>query len=101
MVIDTAIVLAVTPLALLPGPNFLAYYFIFRAVGHFLSMRGAQQGMTTIAWQLDASGALTALRAALALDPDARLARVTDIALGLGLEHLPPFVDEVAGQAKV
>ena len=32
-------------LALVPGPNVLAYYFAFRVVGHWLSMRGARQGL--------------------------------------------------------
>jgi hypothetical protein len=94
--IDAALVLAATPVAVLPGPNVLAYYFIFRTVGHLLSMRGAQQGMTGTAWELQASRSLTDLRAALTLAPEARVARIAAIAADLGLEHLAPFVDEVS-----
>src|SRR5215204_3009434 len=31
-------------LTVIPGPNVLAYYFAFRVVGHYLSLRGAKQG---------------------------------------------------------
>ena len=32
-------------LVLVPGPNVLAYYFAFRMVGHYLSLRRARQGL--------------------------------------------------------
>ncbi|MBI3402289.1 MAG: hypothetical protein HY048_12785 [Acidobacteria bacterium] len=37
-------------LAIVPGPNVIAYYFALRAVGHFLSLRGAQRGLGALAW---------------------------------------------------
>jgi hypothetical protein len=33
-------------LAVLPGPNVLAYYLAFRLVGHYLSMKGARRGLS-------------------------------------------------------
>ena len=35
-------------LVLLPGPNLIGYYFVFRVVGHFLSWRGARQALDRI-----------------------------------------------------
>lgn len=93
-VIDGLLILVSAPLALLPGPNVLAYYFVFRTVGHVLSMRGAQQGLSVIAWNAQPSAALTDLRQAIALDPDARCPRIDAIAASLGLDRLAPFVEK-------
>lgn len=95
-VIDALLTLASAPLALVPGPNFLAYYFIFRSVGHFLSMQGAQQGMSRVAWTAVPSPHLTAIRSALPLDRDARVRRMDEISAALGLDRLGPFVEDVA-----
>ncbi len=95
-VVDGLLVLAAAPVALLPGPNLLAYYFIFRTVGHVLSLRGASHGLSHAAWTPVASAPLTALRAALTLDPEGRAARVGEIAGTLGLARLAPFVLRVA-----
>jgi hypothetical protein len=98
-VIDGALVVVSAPVALLPGPNVLAYYFIFRTVAHCLSLRGAQRGLSRIAWTPDPSAPLTALRTALPLDAAARAARVAEIASALGLDHLAPFVEGIADRA--
>lgn len=95
-VIDALLGLVSAPAALLPGPNVLAYYFVFRAVGHALSWRGARQGLTGIAWQPSPSAHLTALRRALHLDEEGRRRAVESIAAALGLERLRAFVDDVA-----
>lgn len=95
-VIDALLTVASTPLALVPGPNVLAYYFIFRSVGHFLSMQGAQQGLTRVTWTGVPSPHLTAIRAALTMHKDARVERMDEIAAALGLERLGPFVEDVA-----
>jgi Mitochondrial K+-H+ exchange-related len=79
-----------------PGPNVLAYYFLFRFGGHFLSMRGARQGLQVVRWRADPNPALSELRATLALDPDVREVRLRDIAQRLHLEHLTSFVQRIA-----
>ena len=33
-----------------PGPNIVGYYFAFRVVGHYLSFRGARQGLNAVSW---------------------------------------------------
>jgi hypothetical protein len=94
-VIDGLLILVSAPFALLPGPNVLAYYFIFRTVGHVLSMRGAQQGLSVIDWASHPSAPLTDLRQAIALDPDERGVRIDAVAAALGLDRLAPFVEKI------
>jgi hypothetical protein len=94
--IDAVLTIATAPVALLPGPNFLAYYFMFRTGGHYLSMRGAERGLNGVTWRLQPSRDLTELGAALALDPDARQRRVEELAASLGLDRLAAFVNRVA-----
>jgi hypothetical protein len=95
MIIDGLLTLASAPVALLPGPNFLAYYFIFRTVGHYLSMRGAQQGLDCVTWTPTPSVHLTELRAALPLDKPSRCRRIDEIAAALGLDELSLFVESM------
>jgi hypothetical protein len=82
-------------LAVLPGPNLVAYYFAFRMVGHWLSMRGAAQGLSRVRWSTRPSPELDELADALLLAPAARLTRLTGIAERLGLGDLPTFVERV------
>lgn len=79
-----------------PGPNLVAYYFAFRLVGHYFSMRGARQGLSVVKWRAEPSAPLADLRRAIALEPDAREQRVQDVALRLRLEHLASFFARTA-----
>lgn len=83
-------------LMLVPGPNLLAYFFAFRLVGHYFSLRGARQGLDGITWRFVASPPLTELRRAIALEPDARVLRVHEVASRLRLEHLVTFFERAA-----
>jgi hypothetical protein len=83
-------------LVLVPGPNILAYYFAFRIVGHFLSLRGARKGLTLVNWRNESSAPLTELRRTLDLGRDVREPRVRDIADRLRLEHLASFFERIA-----
>ena len=83
-------------LVLVPGPNVIAYYLAFRLVGHYLSMRGARQGLDVVQWALSPSAALAELRQAVTMDPDQRVARVSDIAARLHLERLVTFFQRIA-----
>ena len=94
--IDALLLIASGVLALVPGPNVLAYYFAFRVVGHFLSLRGAKQGLSGLRWKTDASEALSELRRAIDLAPDARERRVHELANRLRLEHLASFFQRTA-----
>jgi hypothetical protein len=82
-----------------PGPNIIAYYFAFRLVGHYFSMRGARCGLSGIEWTTEPSAPLAELRRAIMLEPGAREQRVQDVALKLRLEHLASFFARTAGSS--
>jgi hypothetical protein len=96
LVIDLLLTLLSAPVALLPGPNLLAYYFLFRVIGHYLSWRGADRGLAGVTWSCAPSPLLTSLRAVWSLDDGARAARLQDVAAGLGLDRLPAFFNRIA-----
>jgi hypothetical protein len=81
---------------LVPGPNVLAYYFAFRLVGHFFSLRGARQGLIKVQWQPEVSAPLAELRSVIGLAPADRERQLHDVAHRLHLEHLPSFFERTA-----
>lgn len=81
-----------------PGPNLFFYYFAFRVVGHYLSVRGARNGLERVAWQTCASEALTDLRRAASLDKPQRQRRVEEAAARLNLQHLARFFERTGMQ---
>jgi hypothetical protein len=83
-------------LILLPGPNVIGYYFVFRIVGHYFSLRGARQGLTLCTWQVQPSPPLTSLRAMIHEEPDVRADRVHAVASTLRLEHFASFFQRTA-----
>lgn len=95
LVVDGVLLVASGALALVPGPNVLAYFFAFRVVGHWLSMRGASHGLQRTRWEGSPSPPLTALRAALVQGQAQRDAAVEGIAQELGLARLSTFVERM------
>jgi len=83
-------------LIILPGPNLLGYYFLFRVVGHYLSLRGARQGLVTITWTPAPATALTTLRSVIGESPESREHVVREVATTLQLEHLASFFQRTA-----
>lgn len=96
LVIDCALLIVSAALILVPGPNVLGYYFAFRVVGHYFSMRGARQGLDRVSWTTRPSDALADLRGLAPIDPAERRSRVEAIAARLQLEDLRRFFDRVA-----
>ena len=96
LVVDTIGLIASGLLMLVPGPNLLAYYFAFRVVGHWLSMRGAAHGLQHVAWSGRACPPLSELREVAHLEPNIREARIHDVAARLRLQHLSTFFERVA-----
>ena len=96
LIVDSLGFIASGALVLLPGPNIVAYYFAFRMVGHYLSLRGARQGLDVVAWTTEQSAPLSELRRAIGLDGDERERRVHDVAAALKLEHLVKFFNRMA-----
>ena len=95
LAIDSLLMVGSAALILVPGPNFLGYYFAFRVVGHFFSVRGARRGLSTVAWVHTPSPPLAELRKAIELDPVARLEHVERVASTLKLDHLPSFFQRI------
>jgi hypothetical protein len=83
-------------LVLLPGPNIIGYYFLFRLVSHYLSWSGARQASARTAWRSKPEPALTELGTLAGLPHDARAPRVAAIADQLHLPRLVEFFDRVA-----
>jgi len=96
LIVDSIGFLLSVPLTLIPGPNVVQYYFVFRLVGHWLSMRGARQGLDGVAWTGRPCQPLGELRAIAALEPAARDERLHEIAAELRLPHLSTFFARVA-----
>jgi len=96
LLVDGALSAASVLLVVLPGPNVVAYYFLFRLVGHYLSWRGARQALDRTAWTFRPEPALAELGALAALPRDSRAAQLQAIANRLDLPRLPAFFDRAA-----
>jgi hypothetical protein len=96
LVVDTVGLIASLALVLVPGPNILGYYFAFRVVGHWLSMRGASHGLHVVSWSGRPCPPLTELRRIAAMDPGEREEEVHAIAERLRLQRFPTFFERVA-----
>ena len=96
LAIDSLGCLAAWPLTLVPGPNFIMYFFIFRIVGHYLSLRGARRGLNGVIWRHEQSAPLSELRRLLTMEPAVRESRVQAIAESLRLEHFERFFQRSA-----
>ena len=98
MLIDLVLLIVSIPLVLIPGPNLPGFYFTFQVVGHFLSWRGARQGLGAAQWTFKPSDDLTELRKAMSLAAPQRQRRFRELADCLRLEHLATFCDDVAAR---
>ncbi len=96
LVVNTLLFVLSGLLTLVPGPNVIAYYFAFRLVGHYLSMRGARQALERVQWTMEGSQPLADLRPLSRVDCAERRPHVEAIAGALELEHLVRFFDRVA-----
>lgn len=96
MLVDASVYLASLPLTPIPGPNVLALYFAFRAVGHLLSWMGARQGLTRVRWQYVSCAPLTTLRQLPTMTPAERKGLAREVAGSLALHHLDTFVERIA-----
>jgi hypothetical protein len=99
-VIDAVLVAITGPVFFfVPGPNVVSWYFTFRAVGHYFSMKGARCGLAEQFFSSEPSAALSDVGDALECDADTRDGRVEDAATALGLEKLAAFVRRVADRS--
>jgi hypothetical protein len=96
LVIDGTLLVASGAFFFVPGPNVIAYYFGFRAVGHYLSRRGARHALSEVVWHGRPCAPLSKLRHALSLDAPSREAEVHQVGSALQLPHLPRFFDRIS-----
>jgi hypothetical protein len=96
LAIDSVGMIASGALILVPGPNVLGYYFVVRTAGHYLSLRGARQGLTRITWSVQPRPELAALRELVSQPPEQRDDRVRAIADTLRLERFASFFQRSA-----
>ena len=99
LAIDSVLMVASAALILVPGPNVAGYYFAFRTVGHYFSVRGARNGLNFVTWTYAASPPLAELRPLAVIDPAARLERVEQVAASLKLEHFATFFQRISVRA--
>jgi hypothetical protein len=100
LLVNAAAMAATAALVLFPGPNVVGYYFVFRVIGHFLSWRGARQGLDRTSWRGRPEPALTDLGRLAAVARDAREEQVAALAHQLQLPRLAAFFDRVAAPAR-
>ena len=96
LVVDSLLFIASGVFFFIPGPNLVAYYFGFRLVGHWLSMRGASQGLHRVAWTGRPCPPLTDLRRVAVMPPGERENHVHAIAARLHLQRFSTFFERVA-----
>ena len=82
--------------ALVPGPNVLAYYVGFRFAGHILARRGAKHALEDVTWQCRPSAQLSVLRQAIRLAAPDRQRHVHAVATALHLHHLARFFERTS-----
>jgi hypothetical protein len=94
--IDLLLLILVSPLVFVPGPNVPGFYFTFQVVGHFLSYRGAKHGLGGASWTIKQNAALTELRPLLIPTEPHRIRRLQEVAARLRLQHLATYFEQVA-----
>jgi len=99
LIVDTIGLIVSGLLAIVPGPNLLAYYFLFRVGGHWLSMRGATQGRRRVEWEGRPCEPLNELREALRLPRRERHGCVQRVSSTLHLRNLPTFFERVTAKS--
>lgn len=83
-------------LAIVPGPNVLAYYFAVALFGHLQAWRGAMHASTGVRWVLEGDQDLADLARLVDVPRDAREADVAAIAERMKLRGLASFFNRVA-----
>jgi hypothetical protein len=95
LIADTLLFVASGFLAIVPGPNLLAYYFLFRLIGHLQSWRGARQS-DRISWRFEANDSLAELATLVDVPRAQRAPQVAAIAERLNIPRLSAFFERTA-----
>ena len=100
-VIDLVLLTASLILSVIPGPNVIAYYFVFRVVGHLQSWRGARDGLDRVVWTAEGNDGLAELVALVDAPRGERRPRVEAIDASLNAPRLSAFFDRIAAPSQV
>jgi hypothetical protein len=92
----TLVLIASGLVAIVPGPNVIAYLFTFTAVGHFLSWRGASNALNKVVWTMAPDPALSEIHRAFALAPEQRHRVILQAAERLHMPRMARFVEQMA-----
>jgi hypothetical protein len=95
MIPHTLVLIASGLVAIVPGPNLLAYLFTFTAVGHFLAWRGASNALNKVAWTMTPDPALSEIHHAFGLAPDQRHRVILQAAERLHMPRMARFVEQM------
>lgn len=96
MIPHTLVLIASGAVAVVPGPNLIAYLFTFTAVGHFLSWRGASNALKAVKWTINPDLALTEIHRSFALAPDERHRIILAAAERLHMPRMARFVEQMS-----
>lgn len=95
LLVDLLIVPLTLLLMPLPGPNFIGYWFVYRAICHALALLGARRALNAEAkWRLTAAHELDATFS------DEHAEKIAVLARRFNLAHLRPFVAKMRARAK-
>jgi hypothetical protein len=96
LIVDLVLFIASGVFFFVPGPNILAYYIVFRVVGHLNSWRGSRRALQGIDWTLEPDTNLAELASLIEVPSETRAPRVAAIAARLNLPRLTAFFARVA-----
>jgi hypothetical protein len=96
LILHSLALIVAVPFALVPGPNVIGYLFTFTVVGHYLAWRGAVNALHQIRWTITPNPALTDLRRAFSLEPQARHTLIHEVGHRLHLPRMARFVEQMA-----
>jgi hypothetical protein len=97
LLVDGALSLASGLLVILPGPNLVAYYFVFRFITHAQSWRAARHA-AQLAWTFEPDRSLGELAALVDLPSSERAPLVAAIADRMNLPRLSAFFERAAAR---
>ena len=92
----TLLLILSAAVAVIPGPNILAYLLTFTVVGHFLAWRGAVNGLHKVAWTIQPDPVLSELRRAFSLGADDRHRLIKEVAQRLHMPKMARFVEQLS-----
>ena len=96
LIADLTFVVLSGLLALVPGPNLVAYYFVFRLAAHLQSWRSAAHAAARVSWTFEPDAELAELDRLVGQPRSERGPLVDAVAAKMNLPHLSTFFERAA-----